>query len=98
MKTKLLKLLSVICLVTAGVAGTAVAAQAITVYYKGTAVSWKYGRSWGTVSYSNVMSSVYWHGATANTTFSGWAKPGNLASATHFVGAGAAYAYWNCRG
>ncbi len=78
--------------------GCAVPAAAITVYYNDTPVSWDYGRSWGLWGYSKVMSNVYEHSATVNTTFSGWQDPGELASATQFVGTGTIYAYWNCRG
>jgi hypothetical protein len=80
------------------VVGGAGAAQAATVYYKGSAVSWDHGRSWGVTSYSDVQSSVYEHHATANTTASGWKKPGVVAKASQFVGTGTATAYWNCRG
>jgi len=68
-----------------------------TVYYKGTAVYWEYGRAWGVYSYSKVQSTVYDHSATANSTSSGWKDPGVLAEASEFVGVGTARAYWNCR-
>ena len=78
-------------------AAPAVSVLADTVYYNGSAVYWDYGRSWGVNSYSKVQTGVYEHSATANETFSGWQKPGTLASATQFVGWNTAYAYWNCR-
>ncbi|MEB3025122.1 MULTISPECIES: hypothetical protein [unclassified Parvimonas] len=68
-----------------------------TVYYKGSAVYWQYGRKWAVYSYSKVQSSEYEHSATANSTSSGWQDPGILAEASEFVGAGTARAYWNCR-
>lgn len=89
---------SVALLAAAFVLGGAGAAQAVTVYYKGYAVDWDYGRSWGVNSYSNVFSSKFDHHATANSTPSGWKKPGILASASQFVGTGQATAYWACRG
>lgn len=60
-------------------------------------MSWDYGRSWKVYSYSKVQSTKYTHSATANTSSSGWKKPGVLASASQFVGTGAATAYWNCK-
>ena len=77
---------------------SAMPAMAKTVYYKGSAVSWDYGRRWGVYSFSSVMSSIYEHHATANTTASGWKRPGILADAQQFVGTRQATAYWNCRG
>lgn len=74
------------------------AAQAVTVYYKGSAVSWEHGRDWGVISYSRVQSGQYEHSATANTAFSGWKAPGVLADASQNIGWAPAYAYWNCRG
>lgn len=68
-----------------------------TVYYKGTAVYWEYGRKWLVYSYSKVQSSVYEHSATANSTSSGWKDPGIVAEASEYVGKGRARAYWNCR-
>lgn len=72
-------------------------AAAKTVYYKGTAVYWEYGRRWLVYSYSKVQSTVYEHSATANSTSSGWKDPGVLAEASEYVGGGTARAYWNCR-
>ena len=89
---------SAVLLAGALVAGTAGIAQAETVYYKGSAISWDHGRSWGVNSESTVQSGSYDHSTTANTTFSGWAKPGTAAHAIQFVGTGAATAYWNARG
>ena len=90
----------IVALLLAGacVAGTAGIAEAATVYYKGTAISWDHGRVWGVYSQSTVQSGVYDHSATANTTFSGWKKPGVVADAIQFVGTGTATAYWNARG
>lgn len=98
MRDKILKAVAGASLALASALGIGTAAEAVTVYYKGSAVSWDYGRSWGVNSYSNVQSGVYDHSATANTTFSGWKRPGVLASAVQFVGTGKATAYWNCRG
>lgn len=96
---KTLKKTIAVTLLSAGlVLGGAGIAQAATVYYKGSAVSWDYGRAWGVYSQSDVQSSSYEHHSTANTTASGWKKPGVVASASQFVGNGAATAYWNCRG
>lgn len=76
---------------------SAVPAMAKTVYYKGSAVSWDYGRTKVVYSYSDVQSTVYEHSATANTTSSGWKKPGVKAHAQQYVGTKTATAYWNCR-
>lgn len=73
-------------------------ASAATVYYKGSAVYWDYGRTAAVFSYSNVQSTVYEHTATANGVSSGWQDPGVMASATAFIGGGTAQCYWNCRG
>lgn len=78
--------------------GAGVAFAAETVYYKGDAVYWDHGRKLGVLSFSEVQSSNYEHVATANSTSSGWKKPGEVAYAEHFVGLGQAVAYWDCRG
>lgn len=83
--------------VTVALSGTAVA-FAETVYYKGTAVSWDHGRTWGVWSYSDVNSKYYEHASTANTTFSGWKAAGVNAHAEQFIGTATATAYWDCRG
>ena len=70
---------------------------AATVYYNGQAVSWDYGRRLGVYSYSTVQTGLFEHSATANTTFSGWKRPGVTAHAEQFVGKNQATAYWNCR-
>lgn len=57
-----------------------------TVYYRGSAVSWDYGRTMAVFSYSDVQSSVYEHSATANTTSSGWKKPGKKSTCTAVCG------------
>ncbi|NPT52991.1 hypothetical protein GNZ10_25340 [Ralstonia sp. 3N] len=93
------KKIAVGALLAVGVAlGGAGAANAVTVYYKGSAVSWDYGRTWAVYSESHVQSSVYEHHSTANLTPSGWKRPGVVASASQYVGAAMATAYWNCRG
>lgn len=74
------------------------AAYADTVYYKGSAVYWDYGRWLGVWSYSEVQSSEYEHSATANGDSSGWQQPGVKASVTTWIGNKKAEAYWNCRG
>ncbi len=93
MKKRVLTLVAVLSIMLT----SAVPAMAATVYYRGSAVSWDYGRSLGLYSYSDVQSSVYEHSATANTTSSGWKKPGKKAHAQQFVGLKQATAYWNCR-
>ncbi|RLP75712.1 hypothetical protein D9V32_09615 [Mycetocola tolaasinivorans] len=92
------KLLVTVLFTTGLVASGAGVAQAATVYYKGSAISWDSGVTWNRYSYSTVQSGVYDHSATANTTFSGWKKPGVRAHAQQFVGFNSATAYWNARG
>ncbi|WP_218958196.1 hypothetical protein [Actinomyces trachealis] len=79
------------------IAGGAGVAHAETVYYKGYAVNWDHGRAWGVWSYSDVNTKHFVHSATANSTTSGWKKPGVRAYAEQFVGSGTATAYWDCR-
>lgn len=98
MMKSLKKTVSVVLLSGALVMGGAGVAQAATVYYKGSAIIWDHGRSWGVYSESTVQSGVYDHSTTANTTFSGWQKRGVAAHAKQFVGTGTATAYWNARG
>ncbi len=93
MKKNVLALLAALAVLTT----SAVPAMARTVYYKGQAVSWDYGRMMGLYSYSDVQTSQYQHSATANTTFSGWKYPGVKAHAQQYVGMKGATAYWNCR-
>ncbi len=93
MKRKVLALVATLTVL----ATSAVPTMAATVYYNGSAVSWDYGRTLGVFSYSDVQTSLYEHSATANTTFSGWKKPGVKAHAQQFVGTKKATAYWNCR-
>lgn len=93
MKKKVIALLSAVSLMVM----SAVPALAATVTYKGSAVSWDYGRTLLVYSYSDVQSTVYEHSATANTTSSGWQAPGVKAHAKQFVGTKTATAYWNCR-
>ncbi|MDY6051222.1 MAG: hypothetical protein SPI83_02260 [Rothia sp. (in: high G+C Gram-positive bacteria)] len=98
MRNKVLKVVAGVSLALAATSGIGTAAEAATVYYKGSAVSWDYGRSYGVNSYSSVQSGAYEHSATANTTFSGWKRPGVQATAVQYVGWNLATAYWNCRG
>ncbi|MFQ9514244.1 MAG: hypothetical protein ACLRZ9_00305 [Eubacterium sp.] len=93
MKKKILGITMVLALTLV----CAIPAFAKTVYYNGNAVSWDYGRKLGVYSYSTVQTGLYEHSATANTTFSGWKKPGVKAHAEQLVGLGTATAYWNCR-
>lgn len=88
--------LGILIISTLGVAFPLVA-EAATVYYNGTPISWNYGRSLGVTSYSTVQSGSYTHSATANTTFSGWKSKGVQAHAQQYVGWGNATAYWNAR-
>ncbi len=92
------KAIAATILSAAFIVGGAGVAQAATVYYKGSAISWDYGRAWGVYSQSDVQSGSYEHHSTANTTVSGWKKPGVVASASQYVGTGTATAYWNARG
>ncbi|HFI0625437.1 hypothetical protein [Streptococcus parasuis] len=80
-----------------GLSVPAVTVLADTVYYNGTAIYWSHGRTAGVYSYSTVQTSVYTHGATANSTFSGWKSPGVTANAKQYVGLGQAVAYWNVK-
>lgn len=93
MKRRVLALVAAVTVLTT----SAVPAMAATVYYKGSAVSWDYGRTLGVYSYSDVQSTIYQHSATANTTSSGWKNPGVKAHAQQYVGTKTATAYWNCR-
>lgn len=86
---------SLLTLTLAGAGGSIVSAT--TVWYKGTAVYWDYGRTAGLWSYSNLQSGVYEHSASANGTFSGWQSPGVEARVSKFIGTGTAECYWNCR-
>lgn len=98
MSSKLKKAMASVVLAVTVLTGGATAAYAATVYYKGTAVYWDYGRWLGAWSYSDVQSSYYDHLATANGNSSGWKSPGVLAQAKKFIGTGSAEAYWSCRG
>lgn len=69
----------------------------IPINCKGVKISWDHGRKHGVYSYSTVQTGKFEHSATANSTFSGWKKPGVVADAQQFVGTGTASAYWNCR-
>ncbi len=93
MKKRILTLVATLSLLVTSV----VPVMASTVYYKGSAVSWDYGRTLAVYSYSDVQTTVYEHSATANTTSSGWKNPGVKAHAQQYVGTKTATAYWNCR-
>lgn len=73
---------------------TAANATQETVWHNGTPVYWDYGRAWGGWGYSKVFSSVYWHSATINDSYSE-APPKERAEAWTFVGFGQLKAYWN---
>ena len=77
--------------------GGAGIAYAETVYYKGVAVNWDHGRTWKFWSYSDVNTKDFEHSATANSTTSGWKRPGVRAYAEQYVGTATATAYWDCR-
>ncbi|MGN0307010.1 MAG: hypothetical protein ACI4DN_02215 [Lachnospiraceae bacterium] len=93
MKKKALGIIMALVLVI----GSSIPALAATVYYKGDAVYWNYGRKLAVISFSEVQTTIYEHSATANATSSGWKNPGVVAYAEQFVGTGTAVAYWNCR-
>ncbi len=76
---------------------TAIPAFADTVNYHGYAINWDHGRKLAVYSYSDVGTHVFTHSATANSTFSGWKKPGVDAYAQQLVGIYDATAYWACR-
>ena len=61
MKKRIKKIIStsLLALTLAGAGGSI--ASAATVYYKGSAVYWNYGRTVGLWSYSHVQSGVYEH-------------------------------------
>ena len=84
MKKRIKKIIStsLLALTLAGAGGSI--ASAATVYYKGSAVYWNYGRTVGLWSYSN-------------GGFSGWKRPGIEARASRYIGSGTAQCYWNCR-
>lgn len=99
MKNKIMKRMTIIIatlMVLASIPGIAYATSA-TVYYKGEAVNWEYGRKWGVFSYSEVQTHDFEHSATANGSFSGWKDAGEVAYASRFIGNSTARAYWDCR-
>ncbi|EGQ2827398.1 hypothetical protein JL777_04790 [Staphylococcus pseudintermedius] len=65
--------------------------------FHGVKIHWEYGRTFFTYSYSIVQTGRFTHSATANSTFSGWKRPGVKAVAKQYVGWRLAVAYWNCR-
>jgi hypothetical protein len=73
-------------------------ALANTVYYKGSAVYWNYGRNAGVFGFSDCNSQVYEHCSSCNGYSSGWKSPGTLSQAWGWVGPATINAYWNCRG
>ncbi|MDR3240668.1 MAG: hypothetical protein LBT37_00665 [Lactobacillaceae bacterium] len=87
--------LTALALLSLSAAAPAVS-EAATVYYKGVAVNWDFGRTRGVYSFSTVQSSVFKHGATANSTYSGLKNPRIVAHAEQYIGFGRASAYWNC--
>ncbi|MCD4556655.1 hypothetical protein [Schaalia sp. lx-100] len=91
-KTSAAVLLSLIVLT-----GSIGIAHAEVVYYKGLAVNWDHGRTLLIYSYSDVNTKYFEHAATANSTTSGWKKPGVRAYAKQYIGASPASAYWDCR-
>ena len=91
--TKLLALISV----GGGLAFSATPVLANTVYYKGSAVEWDYGRRAGFWGWSHVQSGSYTHATTVNGTFSGWKKPGRRASVDKYIGTSTLQAYWSCK-
>ena len=103
MKAKTFKKILINLTLFFGVLGSisAVKVLADTVYYKGHAVYWNYGRfcplrDW---SFSEVQSSVFEPTATANSVSSGWQAPCVVACAKCHIGVfGHATAAWNCRG
>lgn len=97
MKKRMKKIISasLIDLTLAGAGGSM--ASAATVYFRGVAVYWNYGRSMGVRSFSTVQTGVFDHSATANHVFSGWQRPGVTAHASAWIGTNRAQCYWNCR-
>ncbi|WFN90217.1 hypothetical protein P8A24_08535 [Arcanobacterium wilhelmae] len=99
MKKSIKRALGTVSLASMMLLGGVSAAYAGTVYYKRTPVSWDHGRFLGVVSYSDVMSGHFDHRATANTTNSGWQRPGVRAYASQKISPWTtARAYWDCRG
>ena len=78
--------------------GTPMAALAKTVYYKGTAVYWNYGRNAEVFGFSDCNSQNYEHCSSCNGYSSGWEQPGTLSKAWGWIGTATLEAYWNCRG
>lgn len=78
--------------------GGPTAALARTVYYKGSAVFWNYGRNAGVYGFSDCNSQTYEHCSSCNGHVSGWKDPGVLSQAWGFIGASTLQPYWNCRG
>lgn len=97
MKAKKTIVIALLCgLMCIGVPAAAPAAQ--TVYYKGAAVYWNYGRNAGVFGFSDCNSGVYEHHSSCNGYTSGWKEPDDLAQAWGYIGTDTLYAHWNCRG
>lgn len=83
------------CLLCFGATATA---YAYTVYYKGSAVFWNYGRNAAAWGFSDCNSQSYEHCSSVNGYSSGWKDPGVLSTAWGWVGSNTLEAYWDCRG
>ncbi|MBP3223420.1 MAG: hypothetical protein J6M18_05800 [Actinomycetaceae bacterium] len=70
-----------------------------TVYYKGTAVYWQYGRTLSQIyGYSEVASGRFAHRATVNGLSSSWVPAGKKnARAEKRVGFSTVRAQWDCK-
>lgn len=69
-----------------------------TVYHKGKAVYWGWGRTANLYAYSEVSTSYFTHSAGVNGVNSGWKSPGKLAKATKWTVAwDPVQAYWSCK-
>lgn len=79
-------------------AGAPAIALADTVYYKGSAVYWNYGRNAGVFGFSDCNSAHYEHHSSCNGYTSGWKNPDVLSQAWGFIGTDTLEAYWSCRG
>lgn len=83
--------------VCGGLVTSATPVCAKTVYYKGSAVEWDYGRTAGLWGWSHVQSGTYTHGTTVNGKWSGWQSPGIMASVSKFIGNEKLQVYWSCK-
>lgn len=96
MKGKRTIIIAILCCLMC--AGTPAIALADTVYYKGSAVYWNYGRNAGVFGFSDCNSAHYEHHSSCNGYTSGWKDPDVLSQAWGFIGADTLEAYWSCRG